>query len=57
MEDPAEIAALAQEFITSLDNLPQEVGHLIKEIEHKEGKAQGERAYADVWERLALTFD
>ncbi|KDN53081.1 hypothetical protein K437DRAFT_253406 [Tilletiaria anomala UBC 951] len=40
MEDPAEIAAIAQEFISGLDNLPQEVGHMIKEIEHKESKVQ-----------------
>ena len=40
MEEPAEIAAMAQEFITSLDNLPQEVGHLVSEIQHKEEKIQ-----------------
>ncbi|PWN53326.1 hypothetical protein IE53DRAFT_384214 [Violaceomyces palustris] len=40
MEDPAEIAALATEFISGLDNLPQEVSHIVKEIEHKDAKVQ-----------------
>ncbi|EPQ29916.1 uncharacterized protein PFL1_02589 [Pseudozyma flocculosa PF-1] len=40
IEDPAEIAALANEFISSLDNLPQEISHLVKEIEHKDAKVQ-----------------
>ncbi|KAN0060115.1 hypothetical protein ACQY0O_008089 [Thecaphora frezii] len=40
IEDPAEIAALANEFISSLDNLPQEVSHIVKEIEHKDAKVQ-----------------
>ncbi len=47
MEDPAEIASLAQEFISSLDNLPQEVGHLMSEIQHKEDKI------ADLLPRIA----
>lgn len=40
IEDPAEIAAIATEFISNLDNLPQEVSHMIKEIEHKDAKIQ-----------------
>ncbi|GAK65572.1 chromatin modification-related protein YNG2 [Moesziomyces antarcticus] len=40
IEDPAEIAAIATEFISNLDNLPQEVSHLVKEIEHKDVKIQ-----------------
>ncbi|SJX63790.1 related to YNG2-component of NuA4 histone acetyltransferase complex [Sporisorium reilianum f. sp. reilianum] len=40
IEDPAEIAAIATEFISNLDNLPQEVSHMVKEIEHKDAKIQ-----------------
>ncbi|PWY98303.1 hypothetical protein BCV70DRAFT_165035 [Testicularia cyperi] len=40
VEDPAEIAAMATEFISNLDNLPQEVSHMVKEIEHKDSKIQ-----------------
>ncbi|EST09560.1 Inhibitor of growth protein, N-terminal [Kalmanozyma brasiliensis GHG001] len=40
IEDPAEIAAIATEFISNLDNLPAEVSHMIKEIEHKDAKIQ-----------------
>lgn len=36
MEDPAEIAALAQEFIGTLDNVPQEVDFLLGEIREKD---------------------
>lgn len=36
MEDPAEIAALAQEFMSSLDNVPQEVEFLLGEIREKD---------------------
>lgn len=41
IEDPGEIAQLASEFVSSLDNIPQEVQHIIKEIEHKDAKVQG----------------
>lgn len=50
MEDPAEIAVLTTEYISSmykdilhsgLDNLPQEVSHILREIEIKDGKVQG----------------
>lgn len=40
IEDPAEIAAIATEYISNLDNLPQEVSHMVKEIEHKDAKIQ-----------------
>lgn len=40
MEDPAEIAALCQEYVSSLDNVPHEVTHILKEIQHKDGKVQ-----------------
>lgn len=40
MEDPAEIAALCQEYIGSLDNTPHEVTHILKEIQHKDNKVQ-----------------
>ena len=40
LEDPAEIAAMANEFISNLDNLPQEITHMAKEIEHKDAKVQ-----------------
>lgn len=48
MEDPAEIAVLTSEFVSSmwrtnpaLDNLPLEVSHILREIEIKDGKVQG----------------
>jgi hypothetical protein len=41
IDDLGEVAQLASEFISSLDNLPQEVQHMIKEIEHKDVKVQG----------------
>lgn len=49
MEDPAEIAVLTSEFVSStslsltqdLDNLPLEVSHVMREIELKDGKVQG----------------
>lgn len=40
IEDAGEIAQLASEFISSMDNVPQEVQHIIKEIEHKDAKIQ-----------------
>lgn len=40
MEDPAEIAALCQEYISSLDNVSHEVTHILKEIQHKDTKVQ-----------------
>lgn len=40
MDDPAEIAALCQEYISSLDNVPHEVTHILKEIQHKDAKVQ-----------------
>ena len=40
IEDPGEIAQLASEYISTLDNIPQEVQHIIKEIEHKDVKLQ-----------------
>ncbi|CAO1630259.1 unnamed protein product [Sympodiomycopsis kandeliae] len=40
MEDPAEIAALCQEYIALLDNVSQEVTHALKEIQHKDTKVQ-----------------
>lgn len=51
MEDPAEIAVLTSEYISSmsygfainaaLDNLPHEVTHILREIELKDAKVQG----------------
>jgi chromatin modification-related protein YNG2 len=41
IDDLGEVAQLATEFISTLDNLPQEVQHIIKEIEHKDAKIQG----------------
>lgn len=41
LDDPAEIAALAVDFLHSLDNLPQEVAHRIREIQHKDAKLHG----------------
>ncbi|PWN95318.1 hypothetical protein FA09DRAFT_344354 [Tilletiopsis washingtonensis] len=38
LDDPAEIAALAVDFLHSLDNLPQEVAHRVREIQHKDAK-------------------
>ncbi|CAO1619511.1 unnamed protein product [Parajaminaea phylloscopi] len=40
MDDPAEIAALCQEYISTLDNVPHEVTHILKEIQHKDAKVQ-----------------
>lgn len=40
MDDPAEIAALCQEYVSSLDNVSHEVIHLLKEIQHKDTKVQ-----------------
>jgi chromatin modification-related protein YNG2 len=40
MDDPAEIAALCQEYASSLDNVPHEVSHILKEIQHKDSKVQ-----------------
>lgn len=40
MEDPAEIAAVCQEYVASLDNVPHEVTHILKEIQHKDAKVQ-----------------
>lgn len=42
IDDPGEIAQLASEFVSSLDNLPQEIQHILKEVEHKDAKVQGE---------------
>lgn len=42
IEDLGEVAQLATEYVSSLDNLPQEVQHIIKEVEHKDAKVQGE---------------
>lgn len=36
-----EAANLAAEFIYSLDNLPNEVNHLLQEIKVKEARVQG----------------
>lgn len=44
IDDLGEVAQLASEFVSTLDNLPQEVQHVIKEIEHKDAKVQGESA-------------
>lgn len=41
IDDLGEVAQLATEFVQSLDNLPQEVQHIIKEVEHKDAKVQG----------------
>lgn len=41
IDDLGEVAQLVTEFISTLDNLPQEVQHIIKEIEHKDVKVQG----------------
>jgi chromatin modification-related protein YNG2 len=41
LDDPAEIAALAVDFLHSLDNLPQEVAHRVREIQHKDAKLHG----------------
>ena len=43
IDDLGEVAQLTAEFISSLDNLPQEVQHIVKEIEHKDAKVQGKR--------------
>ena len=43
MEDPAEIAAVCQEYVASLDNVPHEVTHILKEIQHKDAKVQVSR--------------
>ncbi|PWN30734.1 hypothetical protein BDZ90DRAFT_257796 [Jaminaea rosea] len=40
MEDPAEIAAVCQEYVASLDNVSHEVTHILKEIQHKDAKVQ-----------------
>ncbi|KAE8250085.1 hypothetical protein A4X13_0g4950 [Tilletia indica] len=40
VSDSAELAALAAEFVQSLDNVPHQVSHLLKEIEHKDVKCQ-----------------
>ncbi|KAL9932263.1 hypothetical protein V8E36_008742 [Tilletia maclaganii] len=40
VSDSAELAALAAEFVASLDNVPHQVSHLLKEIEHKDVKCQ-----------------
>lgn len=42
IDDLGEVAQLATEYISTLENLPQEVGHIIKEVEHKDAKVQGE---------------
>ncbi|KAK0521395.1 hypothetical protein OC835_006899 [Tilletia horrida] len=40
VSDSAELAALAVEFVHSLDNVPHQVSHMLKEIEHKDVKCQ-----------------
>ncbi|CAD6886958.1 unnamed protein product [Tilletia laevis] len=40
VSDSAELAALAVEYVHSLDNVPHQVSHLLKEIEHKDIKCQ-----------------
>lgn len=49
IEDAGEIAQLASEFVSTLDNLPLEVNHIIKEIEHKDQKVQGEDKYSHLY--------
>ena len=48
ISDLGEVAQLATEFISTLDNLPQEVQHIVKEVEHKDAKVQGEEHEAMV---------
>lgn len=47
MEEPAEIAVLTAEYIsstyvlTALDNVPLEISHILREIELKDAKVKG----------------